>query len=154
MAVFSGSADGFFFAYDGTPESPRFRSLAELALQRTNNTTVVIVANMELDARLRALYTDIERHFHELGDRVPTLTKATSSKRRSSAECFSQPSRVSAPTGAQLRAGRLQVKQLALFVSHALGGANAYDDQPGAYEEYMRQVHTLPTLPKWVLCGV
>jgi hypothetical protein len=48
----------------------------------------------------------------------------------------------------------LQVKQLALFVSHALGGANAYDDQPGAYEEYMRQVHTLPTLPKWVLCGV
>ena len=89
--MFSGSADGFFFAYDGTPESPRFRSLAELALQRTNNTTVVIGANMELDARLGALYTDIERHFHELGDRVPTLTKAMSSKRRSSAECFSEP---------------------------------------------------------------
>ncbi len=33
-----------------------------------------------------------------------------------------------------------QVKQLALRVSHALGGANAYDDQPGAYDEYMRQV--------------
>ena len=48
----------------------------------------------------------------------------------------------------------LQVKELALFVSHELGGANAYDDQPGAYEEYMRQVHTLRTLPRWVQCGV
>ncbi len=57
-------------------------------------------------------------------------------------------------THAQLRAARLQVKQLALFVSHKLGGANAYDDQPGAYDEYNRQVHTLPILPKWVQCGV
>ena len=48
----------------------------------------------------------------------------------------------------------MQVKELALFVSHELGGANAYDDQPGAYEEYMRQVHTLRTLPRWVLRGV
>jgi hypothetical protein len=68
------SNDGFFFSYDGAPESAKFRGLADLAKQKTNNTTVVIIANIELDKRLRDMYAELERHLRDL-NAAPTDAK-------------------------------------------------------------------------------